>query len=49
MYSIPGRVQDAANPLKGCPFSPRCEYAKEECRLQDSECYMMKLDIREMS
>lgn len=49
MYSIPGRVQDAANPLKGCPFSPRCEYAKEECRIQDSECYMMKVDIREMS
>ncbi len=42
MYSIPGRVQNPESIFKGCPFSPRCEYAKEECRLSDSECYMMK-------
>lgn len=32
MISIPGRVTDPANPEPGCPFAPRCQYAKEECK-----------------
>ena len=28
---IPGRVIDPADPIKGCPFSPRCALAGEEC------------------
>ncbi len=32
MSSIPGRVTDPANPEPGCPFAPRCRFAKESCR-----------------
>lgn len=28
---LPGEVADAANPPSGCPFHPRCEYAKDVC------------------
>ena len=33
--SIPGEVPDLINLPEGCNFSPRCEYAKEECRSID--------------
>ncbi len=32
MASIPGRVTDPAHPEVGCPFAPRCQFAKDECR-----------------
>lgn len=32
MLSIPGRVTDPANPEPGCPFAPRCRFAKEDCK-----------------
>ena len=32
MSSILGRVTDPANPEPGCPFAPRCRFAKENCR-----------------
>ena len=33
--SIPGEVPDLINLPEGCNFSPRCDYAKEECRSID--------------
>ena len=39
LLSIPGRVTDPAQPEPGCPFAPRCQYAKEECRNENFECY----------
>ena len=39
MNSIPGRVSDTSCPPSGCPFAPRCEFAKEECNAPDCECY----------
>lgn len=42
MISIPGRVTDPANPPAGCPFAPRCKYAKAECTKENSECYKME-------
>lgn len=41
MFSIPGRVTDPANPEPGCPFAPRCEFAREECR-QREECWKVR-------
>ena len=32
LISIPGRVTDPAHPEPGCPFAPRCAYAKEDCK-----------------
>jgi len=32
IYPIPGRVPDLAQLPPGCPFSPRCEQARPECR-----------------
>ncbi|WP_459129056.1 ABC transporter ATP-binding protein [Guggenheimella bovis] len=31
LYAIPGRVPALNERPKGCPFSPRCEWAKEKC------------------
>lgn len=42
MLSIPGRVSDPACPPDGCPFAPRCEFAKDECKAEGSACYKMK-------
>ena len=39
MISIPGRVTDPANPEPGCPFSPRCTYSKDSCKVQNAECW----------
>ncbi len=33
LYTISGEPPDMSRPLPGCPFAPRCAYAKEECRL----------------
>jgi peptide/nickel transport system ATP-binding protein len=35
LESIPGMVPDMANPPSGCRFHPRCEHAKEICRIRD--------------
>ena len=42
LLSIPGRVTDPAHPEPGCPFEPRCSFAKEECRNAGSECHKMR-------
>ena len=39
LVSIPGRVTDPAHPEPGCPFAPRCEHAKEECRNPENPCW----------
>jgi peptide/nickel transport system ATP-binding protein len=31
LLTIPGRPPDLVNPPRGCPFSPRCPYARERC------------------
>ena len=41
MASIPGQVSDPTRPLPGCPFQPRCQFAKEECR-QTTDCWRME-------
>lgn len=41
MASIPGQVSDPTQPLPGCPFHPRCSFAKEECR-QTTVCWRME-------
>ena len=41
MNSIPGRVSDPSCPPPGCPFAPRCSFAKEECNQPDCECYKL--------
>ena len=32
LYQIPGEVPDLANLPKGCPFAPRCGFARDRCR-----------------
>jgi peptide/nickel transport system ATP-binding protein len=34
IQDLPGEVASPANPPSGCYFHPRCEYAREVCRLQ---------------
>ena len=41
MASIPGQVSDPTRPLPGCPFQPRCQFAKEECR-QTTDCWKVE-------
>ena len=31
LLTIPGRPPDLLNPPKGCPFEPRCPYARDRC------------------
>jgi len=31
LYTIPGMPPDLSRPIEGCPFVPRCEFAKPEC------------------
>lgn len=42
MSSIPGRVADPSQPEVGCPFAPRCEFAKDECKIAGCNCYMIQ-------
>jgi oligopeptide transport system ATP-binding protein len=35
LYSIPGLPPDLSQPVAGCPFTPRCEFAREFCRATD--------------
>jgi len=37
LYPIRGRVPSPANLPPGCIFEPRCDYAREECRLKKPE------------
>ncbi|GEM_PF-6577 len=39
LLSIPGSVVDPKNPPSGCPFEPRCSYAKAECKAQNYSCW----------
>ncbi len=32
LYTIPGQPPDLSKPIPGCPFVPRCEFAREECQ-----------------
>jgi oligopeptide transport system ATP-binding protein len=31
LYTIPGSPPDLSKPIPGCPFAPRCEFAREKC------------------
>ncbi len=42
LSSIPGRVTDPAHPEPGCPFAPRCSFAKDECRKKGAICWAEK-------
>lgn len=44
LSSIPGRVSDPARPEPGCPFAPRCSFAKKQCKNTESECYVVLSD-----
>ena len=37
LTAIGGRPPDLANPPKGCPFAPRCPYARERCHEERPE------------
>lgn len=39
LLSIPGNVVDPKNPPPGCPFEPRCSFAKAECKAADYSCW----------
>lgn len=40
LASISGKVVDPKNPPPGCPFAPRCSFAKDECDKKKYVCYM---------
>jgi oligopeptide transport system ATP-binding protein len=35
LYTIPGLPPDLSQPVVGCPFAPRCEFAADRCRRED--------------
>jgi len=37
LIEIPGEPPSALNPPKGCPFWPRCPFAKEKCKTEEPE------------
>lgn len=39
LLPIPGSPPDASNPPSGCPFHPRCRYARQICTLQTPPLY----------
>ncbi len=39
LLSIPGSVVDPKNPPPGCPFEPRCSFAKAECKAKNYSCW----------
>lgn len=50
MISIPGRVSDPSKPECGCPFAPRCSFAKDECKSEDfTLCWKMKVSANEQN
>jgi oligopeptide/dipeptide ABC transporter ATP-binding protein len=36
LSAIPGSPPNMLNPPEGCSFSPRCQYAKDQCRMKPS-------------
>jgi peptide/nickel transport system ATP-binding protein len=44
LYPIRGRVPSPANLPPGCVFEPRCDYAREECRLRKPDLRLV--DVR---
>jgi peptide/nickel transport system ATP-binding protein len=43
LYPIPGRVPSPANLPPACIFEPRCDYARERCRLKKPELRQIEL------
>ena len=41
LHPIPGRVPSPKNLPPGCIFEPRCDYARDECRLKKPELRLM--------
>jgi oligopeptide transport system ATP-binding protein len=37
LYTIPGAPPDLSHEIKGCPFIPRCSFAKELCQTSEIE------------
>jgi len=37
LYTIPGAPPDLSHEIKGCPFIPRCAFAKELCQTSEIE------------
>jgi oligopeptide transport system ATP-binding protein len=37
LYTVPGLPPDPAQPIRGCPFAPRCEFAIADCSIEDVE------------
>jgi oligopeptide transport system ATP-binding protein len=37
LYTVPGLPPDPAQPIRGCPFAPRCEFATGDCSSKDVE------------
>jgi len=37
LYTVPGVPPDPSRPIRGCPFAPRCEFAIEDCSIEDVE------------
>ena len=48
LQSIPGSPPDMTNPPKGCPFAPRCPYAKNICGEALPEYYTVEEGHRSM-
>ena len=47
LIPIPGEVKDPTKQTPGCPFAPRCKYAKEQCfRILTDEVYYGEHMIR---
>ena len=44
MKSIPGKVCDPSFPERGCPFAPRCAFARSSCAADGEPCPEMKID-----
>ena len=44
MASIPGQVCDPTDPIPGCPFAPRCTYAKPQCSNATTTCWKVVAD-----
>jgi oligopeptide transport system ATP-binding protein len=42
--SIPGMPPDLARVPRGCPFHPRCDYARDRCRVDAPPLYAVATD-----